>query len=425
METNRLHQACVQARRSDRFIDLVDTNFGHAGIRPDEELYRFAWENWRADPAYHPDAPGRITTRESIAAWYRENGLEIDPGRILLTAGSSISYHLIFSALAGAGSGEPDQQADRRPEEQPDQQADRRPEEPRPVALPVPSYPLFEELTAMNGLAPVWYRLDPDAGYRLDRDSVLSALGTNPCCLVIISPNNPTGTVLPDDDVRWVTAQAGAAGIPIIADEVFSTFLWSDAAPGAVLPRPASFALESNAVVITINGVSKIGAAPEVKLGWIAVSGPGKKVQPLVERLEYLHDAYLSVSGFAEHFAEILLTRGRAFMETVRRTVAGRRDAAVLLLRDIPGIRIVEPAGGIHLLFCLCRDTAVRAFGTSDDEEIAVILLNSAQLYLHPGYLYGIDEIDPCFVMSFLAEPERTREGIERLNERIVRTRSV
>jgi len=99
METNRLHQACIQARRSDRFIDLVDTNFGHAGIRPDEELYRFAWENWRADPAYHPDAPGRITTRESIAAWYRENGLEIDPGRILLTAGSSSSYRLSCSAL--------------------------------------------------------------------------------------------------------------------------------------------------------------------------------------------------------------------------------------------------------------------------------------------------------------------------------------
>lgn len=382
------------AETAGTLIDLTSSDFRAAGLSMPEELYEEAWKSWRAAPRYRPSGSGSTTAREAVAAFLTADGLPTRPEQIILTAGSSISYQLLFAALAP----------------QPTETGDH-----RTVGLPSPAYPLFEELCRSVGLDPDWYRLSDRERYEPEITSVEAVLIGHPRALVIISPNNPTGAIHSSESLHRIVGAADRAGVVVVSDEVFSAFR-SD----GDLPRAAVHTGNGGPIVATLNGLSKLCAAPELKLGWIALHGDQAAVSTLADSIDTLHDALLTVSGAAEAFAGVFLSRdASAARAAIADGIAQRRKTLHRAFPAVPGIRLESSPGGVHTILEIATETAAERFGTIDDETLARRILEASGVHLHPGYLYGLrpreGSIDPRFIVSCVHTCETLEEAATRL----------
>ncbi len=414
--TTPLEEERRRREASGDYLDLVNTDFRAAGFRFPEESYNRAWNRWRVHPEYLPSGRGNPAARAAVADFLTRDGLETTPEQIVLTSGSSISYDLIFRLLRAGGS--------RRCHH------DRWSESPA-VALPNPGYPLFEHLANGALLTPLRYNLDHRNGFHLDLGELHRVLARRPLAIVVISPNNPSGAVYRREDLVHLLAMCSETGTPIISDEVFSAYLEIE----EPLPRPATLLStisdttdrDARPLVFTLNGLSKLCAAPELKAGWIAVHGDPGEVAATIEALDTLHDSYLTVSGFGEAaLIEFLRSEAREDRESLTLPIARMRATLRQSLSNLAGVSLpgnrrgAGESGGIHEIFRIDAEFSSLRFGTVDDEEIARTLVRDYGVYVHPGYLYGLDrsltgEIDPWFVVTALNSTVAISEGLQRL----------
>jgi aspartate/methionine/tyrosine aminotransferase len=174
--------------------------------------------------------------------------------------------------------------------------------------------------------------------------------------------------------------------------------------------------------VVHLNGVSKLCAAPEIKLGWIFVSGGDSAERAaLTEDLDTEHDTYLSLSGFAEAALKPFVAgeTARSVRREIRESVETLRTAMIREIDSTPGWQAAEVTSGIHIPLRLDPMVAAERFGTLDDETIAVELVNRTGTFLHPGYYYGLDYPrfagGPWFVVSALTDPATRTEAFDAL----------
>ncbi len=384
-------------------IDLTSSDFRRAGIHPSEDLYRTAFARWRNDGAYRPSGLGAPALREVIHRYLVAEGNPISSDNIVVTSGSSISYFLIFQCMrrTGTTSGWSDTHGDRKPL----------------VALPRPGYPLFEELALDAGMGVRWYHLSPERGFQPDPAEIEALLQDGVGAVILISPGNPTGVVTDPAMFAAVDELCARYGALLIIDEVFSRF----AAPRENPAVPYTF----RSLTIRLNGLSKLAAAPEIKLGWIAVTGGDTAArEAAVATLDTIHDTYLTASGFAEAAGQVFLDtpEGRAGLDDIQQAVLERRRSMDEMLRTIPVLEHYRGAsvpGGIHYLLKLDPVTAAGRFGTVDDEQIACQLIDRAGVLVHPGYLYGMEDAfpgrGPWFVITGLHDKKTIATAGKRL----------
>ena len=386
---NRIARSLLRAERRSDFVSLINTNFHSCGLYPDEELLRAAIGRALDPPRreYAPDPAGLRGLRQAVARYYADSGVVVGPESIVVTASASESYRHVFTGHCARG-GE--------------------------VLLPRPGYPLFEEVAMRCGLNPRSYDLDPAAGWRVDTASLVALIGPTTTAVVLISPNNPTGSVVDEETVRAIGAVCAEHDVALVVDEVFSEYRFATGASDEADPLPRPSTLCPDTLVFTINGASKLLASPDLKVSWIVVSGPTGRREAATEALEIENDLYLDSSPINQHaVAELLDAPGPAWGNPVA-IVARRRAAMLAELESLAArhegtLSWVEPAGGIHLPVFLDDD------GGLDDEEIAVRLLDEYALSVHPGYLYGV-EAPTMLVLSYLSPEEAIREGMDRID---------
>ena len=126
--------------------------------------------------------------------------------------------------------------------------------------------------------------------------------------LLVVDPNNPTGSFAPGEEIQRIAAIGAQHGIALIVDEVFADY---ELEPGTTPARPALLS-RSDALVFALGGLSKSIGLPQAKLGWIAAAGPSQLVAESLERLELICDTYLSVSTPVQRRRPELIERGRA-----------------------------------------------------------------------------------------------------------------
>jgi alanine-synthesizing transaminase len=385
---NLLEQArrrYITGHGESALLDLTNSHFGRAGIEPPQELYDRTYRNWRQARTYRPSGRGGTALRCAIADFMNRpghSGPPVDPEHVVATAGSSVSYHLVFSWLR------------RRATEITG--TDR--SLPPLVALPKPGYPLFEDLAAHAGVSVGWYGTSPEKGFQPDLQEIHRRLEEGARCVVVISPGNPTGVVTDSAALAAVEGLCREYGALLLVDEVFQSFV-SEVPPTS--ETTASETSESTPLTARLNGLSKAFAAPDIKLGWIACSG-GKsgEAEEMVQGLDTVHDTYLTLSGYAEAAGPVFLSdpRGLDAMEGIRREVLQRRDNLDAALAQIPALQDCRSAslhGGIHRMLKIDPIVAAERFGTLDDEAIAVLFMERYGVYLHPGYLYGMEDAFP------------------------------
>lgn len=381
---NSLAEAEARARLRPGLIDLTVSNPTAVGLDlPDLTNELAGALGHRRAPIYAPAPRGLASARRAVAAAYLDAGQPIDAENIVLTASSSESYSFLFKLLGDPGDS---------------------------VLVPSPSYPLFDYLVRLEGLLPIPYhsRHEPSGKWHVDLDSVDAAWSlatkrsSRVCAVVVVSPNNPTGALLTEDEAAALDARCAARGAALIADEVFSDFVRRPARS-----HVACLAARATRVpTFSLGGLSKSCGLPQLKVGWIALGGPAPFVATTRNRLELVADTYLSVNSPAQEALPDLLRIGAG----IRAKLAARlRENEGHLSRAL-GVRspisFLPGEGGWS---AVVRLPAIRT-----DEGWALALLEQAGVLVQPGFFFDLDQ-GVFVVLSLLTAPDVFAAGVSRL----------
>lgn len=363
-------------RCAPRF-DLTTSNPTTAGIPYDTEAILGALGRPEA-MTYAPLPFGLASAREAVAADLRARGLSAASARIALTASTSEAYAALFKVLCDPGD---------------------------EVLVPAPSYPLLDFLAAFDSVTLKRYPLVYAGGWHVDLDALRAAIGPRTKAIVVVSPNNPTGSYLS----RFELDAMLDTGLPIVSDEVFATYpLAGDAPPEG---RIASVLGAERGLVFALSGLSKLAALPQLKLGWIAAAGDDALVTAALARLELVLDAYLSVAAPVQHALPALLasraTAEGAIRARTRTNLAALRSA---FAASATSATLLEVEAGWYAI--------LRVPETRTDEEWTLRLVEEDSVHVQPGYFFDMDR-GAHLVVSLLTPEAIFAEGIARLVKRI------
>jgi aspartate/methionine/tyrosine aminotransferase len=182
----------------------------------------------------------------------------------------------------------------------------------------------------------------------------------------------------------------------VICDEVFAPFSY------ALPPAPPLAAIHPDLPVFTLNGISKLFALPDLKLGWVALS---RAALGYGGRLELLNDTFLGANSLTQHMLPQLFATGMPFVDTMVARVRGNLDHALAMFAGHPRLHASPPDGGYYLFPSIS--------GWEDEDALALHLLDHGVL-AHPGYYYG-DVAGSHLMISALTEPSAFRAGVARL----------
>lgn len=359
-------------------FDLTISNPTTAGIPyPGEAILQAI-----GDPrslTYQPLAFGLPEARRAVAEVYASPGTggphAVDPERVVLTASTSEAYSLLFKLLCDPGDN---------------------------LAVPQPSYPLFDHLAAFESVELVPYRLAYDGAWHIDSASLARAVGPRTRAILVVSPNNPTGSYLKRSELT----QLASFGLPIICDEVFATY---PLIPGE--DRVLGILEETSVLVFLLSGLSKLAALPQMKLGWMIVGGPDALVTEALGRLELIADSFLSVGAPVQNALPALLanrtTASTAISARTKKNLA-RLDALVGTESTVTRLHV---EGGWYATLRLPHLGAV---------DWSIALLEAESVYVHPGAFFGFAD-DAHVVVSLLTPEDAFAEGIRRIVSRVAR----
>ena len=343
--------------------DLTCSNPTAAGIAYPEPLLQALVRSQAAALVYRPEAFGDPSARAALSSF---TGAE--PRDILLTASTSEAYAFLFKLLCDPGDA---------------------------ILVPAPSYPLFEHLAELEGVQARPYRLAYDGAWHVDVDSVRRGLSAQTRAIVVVSPNNPTGQYLSGEERRALEA----LGLPLISDQVFSPFTFSDSPPDR---EP-----QASQLTFTLDGLSKRAGLPQLKLAWTVISGPEPERSRARERLELIADTFLSVGAQVQRALPEILTLCPSLTQTIReRCRANRRTLEALVAGSATSLLTAD--GGWTAVLRLPR--------LASEERIVLDLLERYDVLTQPGWFYDF-ESEPYLVVSLLSEPSTLREGGRRLVE--------
>ncbi|MEZ5366182.1 MAG: pyridoxal phosphate-dependent aminotransferase [Bryobacterales bacterium] len=347
---SKLSSRLKQLRREGAYVlDLTESNPTRCDFVYDVDAIRAALAGHQVIE-YDPQPKGMRTAREAVAAYYEERGTPIPTDRILLTSGSSEAYAHCFRMLCEPGD---------------------------EILAPQPSYPLFEFLADITGVELKHYPLFYDNGWSIDFDALKAAITPRTKAILVVTPNNPTGQILQPQERDKLSRLAMMRELAIISDEVFLDFLWDEDA------RASTFDPRSQALTLTISGISKISALPQMKLGWVTVRGPVGVDADAVARLEVMTDTFLSVSTPTQVAARTLLEARKRMQPQVLDRIRENLDFLDAKLSGRTPLTRLKADGGWYAV--------LRGPASMPDEERALDLLDRAGVHVHPGELFGFD----------------------------------
>ena len=367
-QPNTLSILLAETRRSGAVIlDLTESNPTRAGFNyPGEELLAALADS--RGLLYNPDPHGLLAAREAVVEYYAQRGVDVPASRILLTASTSEAYSYLFKLLANPGD---------------------------EILVPRPSYPLFDYLAAMESVCVRQYPLDYDGVWHIDFDALASAITPRTRAIVVVNPNNPTGSYL--KRAEWERLQT--FGLPILSDEVFSDFAFApDSARVATLTGASD-----DALTFSMSGLSKIAGLPQMKLGWIVAGGPDHAAA--LAGLEWIADTFLSVATPVQWALPRILAASGAVQEQIRRRTRGN---LLHVVENAAGsaCRCLHVEGGWYAILQVPR---IRS-----EEEWAISLLADSDVLVQPGYFYDFEE-EALLVLSLLTPPAIFAEGLRRI----------
>ena len=396
------------------FIDMTVSTPVKAGLPV--ELDAAVDEGRGSFDCWNPDAAGWKSAREAVVEYYRERGGNFTAGQILLTASTSEAYSVLFKTFCDSGD---------------------------VILTPMPGYPLLDTLAQLEHLecAPYFLQLKREKSsfrFVLDSDSLLAA-PEKAKILLLVSPHNPTGHCVSREEWNIAVRFCEENDMVLVVDEVFGDYGFSNKVSrtwkyvfGTCHPERQSIYETSQLIdlvelgskeqdlwdaggndlinlpengpkcpIFWLNGLSKAVGSPQLKLGWMAFYAPRERFEEIRAALEFVEDAYLSVSAPAQALGTALLKQSAAYESRVK----GRLLQNWQTLREAFSAKYCpEVLGGWY---------AVVRLG-EDDEELTLRLLKEKHVLVQPGFFFDFDE-DGWVVISLLQEPATFKEAVQRM----------
>jgi len=377
---NRLAVAVERRRAAGlEILDLTLSNPTRAGFAYPRDLLAPMAD--ARGLCYEPEPFGLLSAREAVSHHLERHAATVAPERIVLTASTSEAYSLLLKLLCDPGD---------------------------TVLAPRPSYPLIEYLTDLEGVSLEHYRLEFHGRWEIDVDGLREKAGSGRMrAIIMISPNNPTGSSVTDRELDAVASIAHQHDLAIISDEVFSDYRIDGDAPRSALRQ-------SDALTFALGGLSKSVGLPQVKLGWIAIGGGTPEVSAALDRLETICDAYLSVSTPVQVAAPELLVAGASVRAQIQNRVRGNYDALIAAVAAIPSCTVMPVEAGWYAI--------VQVPALASEDTIVVDLLNETGVLVHPGYFFDFER-EAFLVVSLLPDPRVFAAAVEALLRQIGRLR--
>lgn len=372
LAANRLSEALARHRASGTaLLDLTASNPTECGFRYDAESIFFALRN-PAALTYQPNPKGLEITRLAVAEYYSSLDTRVSVDDIFLTSSTSEAYSFAFRLLCNPGD---------------------------ELLIPAPSYPLFSFLAEILDVKLVGYPLIYDHGWQIDFHSLQSEVTSRTRGVIVVNPNNPTGHFVKPNELEALNELCAERSLAIIADEVFLDFRLSGASP-------LTFATNSPALTFTMSGLSKIAGLPQMKMAWLVASGPETLKKQAIEKLEVIADTYLSPNAPVQLATPKFLEQRGGFQEQVLARVRQNLNELDRQLKAQKTCSRLQVAGGWYVV--------VRVPSTRSDEDLALTLLETSDVYVHPGHFFDFPT-DGYLVLSLITREDQFADGIRRI----------
>jgi aspartate/methionine/tyrosine aminotransferase len=375
--SNKISQVLAEIEKDPKYINLIASNFldfvNNNGTGFNPEFLTGLAKKYFANHNYHPDPKGLLSARSAVSNYYGAEQASVNSDNIIITASTSESYSMIFNNFTNPGD---------------------------EVLLPNPGYPLFEYLCQYSHLNPKFYHLQQNNSWEIDTTELEKMISKRTKCIVLISPNNPTGSLISQEILNQVVKIAEKNNLFFIFDEVFSEF--RDA---KFLPRPTP---NSGVNIFYLNGISKTLALPDLKMAWIACTGPD--VEQSIDKLETSNDTYLNANYLTQSiFPELMQEkeniskRINILLEENRKTLKDFVSANTNIIFCNVG------TGGIHNILTINT--------TTGEEDFVINLLKSQKVGVHPGYFYDLPagKSTVNIIISLLLTNALFNEGLARI----------
>jgi alanine-synthesizing transaminase len=330
----------------------------------------------------YSDSQGLLSARTAIVHHYQNRGIDtIDVDDIWLGNGVSELIQLALNALLDNGD---------------------------EVLIPAPDYPLWTAATSLAGGRPVHYLCDETNGWLPDLDDLRAKISDHTKAIVVINPNNPTGSVYPEGVLRQIASIAQDHNLLVMADEIYDKILYDDAEHVPIAR------LAPDILTLTFNGLSKAYRVAGFRSGWLVVNGPKRHAANYLEGISMLANMRLCANVPAQHAVQIALGGRQSIHELV--LPGGRlheqRDAAVAALGKIPGVTCVVPKGALYVFPRLDPEV----YPIADDRQFVLDLLRATHVLVVQGTGFNWPTPDHLRIVT-LPRADDLTEAIGRIGE--------
>ncbi len=371
-------------RYKARGVDLVDFGPGEPDFPTPDHIKRAATRALEQNFTKYTPAGGIMPLRQAVCDWHRTQlGSEYAPGECVISMGGK---HAIFNSIGTlVNSGDE-------------------------VIIPVPCWVSFPDIVKYAGGRPVFLETHASEGFLPRASDVEKLISPRTRMVIINSPSNPTGAVVPSEEFARILDVCRRRGVWLLSDECYSHFLYGGQKPFSIASVPGS-----KEHLIVAGSLSKTFAMTGWRIGYALAP------EPLVKAMIKLQSQSTSNANSIAQHAALEALRGPMDSVGVMLAEYERRRARVISgLRAIPGIACTEPAGAFYAFpnvegyLRAGRAGSAGTNGKPDTPSLARQLLERAHVAVVPGDAFGA----PGFLrLSYATSMQRIEEGLRRLTE--------
>jgi aspartate/methionine/tyrosine aminotransferase len=308
---------------------------------------------------------GLPAARTAVAAYATGLGAPTIAEQVMITSGASEAADLVLTALVNEGD---------------------------EVLLPAPGYPIYPAILNKLGAIGRYYKLDPARAWQPAAEEIEGLITNRTRALVLINPNNPTGTIIPDETTKQTLELAARHKLLVIADEVYRELCFEKP------PTSASvMAQEIDVPLITLESLSKTHLVPGWRIGWMRFTHE-EQMRELTGAIGRLASGRLCSPTPAQYAVAPALEGSREFQRVFLREIKSRRDLCVARIQSMDGLSCEIPAAAFYLMIKAER------LGGRTDEQFVLDLLNETGVLVVPGSGFGIAPEQGYFRMVYLAD---------------------
>jgi len=363
-------------------IDVISFGAGEPDFDTPAHIKEAAKKALDAGDTKYTLVEGTIPLRKAVAVWLgKAHGLTFDMSEIIVSSGAKQSLYNAIHALVDEGD---------------------------EVIIPTPAWVSYNDIVKLAGGRPVNVPTSADENFNVRLEDVARAITPRTKIILVCSPSNPTGAVYDEATLRGLAKLAVEKDIWLMTDDIYRTLLYGD----AKFFQPATISPEVRAHTIIIDGVSKAYSMTGWRVGFTAAP------KEVVEAMATLQGQSTTHAASMAQAAALAAIEGPTTdLEMMRLEFDKRRKAMVKSLREIPGVKCVEPKGAFYAfpdLNAFIGKKTPEGKKIENDGQLCEYLIEGARVAVVPGSAFGA----PGFVrLSYATSMKNVEEGVRRMAE--------